>query len=116
MPWPGHSECSLIQRGEIMNLLIVDDQISVLDGILKGVDFASLKIENVYTATNVSDAKDIIKSNDIQILLSDIEMPGENGLSLNRWIAENYPVNCQNPTDFPCIFRLRKRKHETRMF
>ncbi|RGC24484.1 helix-turn-helix domain-containing protein [Hungatella hathewayi] len=92
MPWPGHSECSLIQRGEIMNLLIVDDQISVLDGILKGVDFASLKIENVYTATNVSDAKDIIKSNDIQILLSDIEMPGENGLSLNRWIAENYPV------------------------
>lgn len=75
-----------------MNLLIVDDQISVLDGILSGIDFAALKIDNVFTATNVSDAKDIIISNDIQILLSDIEMPGENGLSLNRWISENYPV------------------------
>ena len=95
MLWPGHSKFLSVlnhTKGEIMNLLIVDDQISVLDGILKGVDFVSLKIENVYTATNVSDAKDIIKSNDIQILLSDIEMPGENGLSLNRWIAENYPV------------------------
>lgn len=75
-----------------MNLLIVDDQISVLDGIVSGVDFDSLKIDHVYTATNVSDAKEIIKSSDIQILLSDIEMPGENGLSLNKWIAENYPV------------------------
>ncbi|MBC5689576.1 helix-turn-helix domain-containing protein [Mediterraneibacter sp. NSJ-55] len=75
-----------------MNLLIVDDQITVLDGLLHGIHFNSLKISHVYTATNVSDAKKILKSQKIQILMSDIEMPGENGLMLNKWAAENYPA------------------------
>lgn len=75
-----------------MNVLIIDDQISVLKGITSGVDFNKLGIDNVFTATNVSDAKEIIKTNDINILLSDIEMPGENGLSLNKWAFEHYPT------------------------
>ena len=40
-----------------MNILIVDDQTSVLDGLLHGIHFDLLKINHVYTATNVSDAK-----------------------------------------------------------
>jgi len=75
-----------------MNILIVDDQISVLKGITSGVDFNKIGIENVYTATNVSEAKKIIQSNDISILLTDIEMPGENGLTLSKWVCENYPA------------------------
>lgn len=73
-----------------MNILIVDDQSSVLNGILSGVDFPSLDIDRVFTANDASKAREIIQTEDIQILLSDIEMPGENGLSLNRWVAENY--------------------------
>lgn len=75
-----------------MNILIIDDQISVLKGIMSGVNFNSLGIDRVFTATNISDAKEIIKTNDINILLSDIEMPGENGLSLNKWVLEHYPI------------------------
>ncbi len=75
-----------------MNVLIVDDQISVLKGIMSGVKFNNLGVNSVFTATNVSDAKEIIKTNDINILLSDIEMPGENGLSLNKWVFEHYPA------------------------
>lgn len=75
-----------------MNVLIVDDQLTVLNGIKSGIDFNNLGINNVFTATNVSDAKEIIKTNDINILLSDIEMPGDNGLSLNKWVLELYPT------------------------
>lgn len=74
-----------------MNILIIDDQISVLKGIMSGVNFSKAGIEQAFTATNVADAKDIIKTNNIDILLSDIEMPGENGLVLNKWVYENYP-------------------------
>lgn len=74
-----------------MNVIIIDDQISVLKGIVSGVNFKRLGIDHVFTSTNVSDAEEIIKANDIHILLSDIEMPGENGLSLNKWVFENYP-------------------------
>ncbi|MDF2907335.1 MAG: AraC family transcriptional regulator [Herbinix sp.] len=74
-----------------MNILIVDDQLSVLKGITSGVNFANAGIDHVFTATNVTDAKKIIEANDIVILLSDIEMPGENGLSLSKWVYENYP-------------------------
>ncbi len=74
-----------------MNILIIDDQISVLKGITSGVNFTKLGIDRVFTVTNVSDAKKTIETNDIDILLSDIEMPGENGLSLNKWVFERYP-------------------------
>lgn len=74
-----------------MNILILDDQLSVLNGITNGVDFNRLGIKQVFTASNVSDAKTIIQTNTIDILLSDIEMPGENGLTLNKWVYENHP-------------------------
>jgi YesN/AraC family two-component response regulator len=74
-----------------MDVLIIDDQISVLKGIINGVNFNKLGIDHVFTATNVSDAKEIIVTNDINIMLSDIEMPGENGLSLNKWVFEHHP-------------------------
>ncbi len=74
-----------------MNVLVIDDQISVLKGITSGVNFNKVGIDRVFTATNVTDAKQIIQSNDIDILLSDIEMPGENGLSLNKWVYDYYP-------------------------
>jgi YesN/AraC family two-component response regulator len=75
-----------------MNILVLDDQISVLKGIMSGVNFTKVGIDRVFTATNVSDAKKIIQTNEIDILLSDIEMPGENGLSLNKWVYDNYPA------------------------
>lgn len=74
-----------------MNILIIDDQLSVLKGIISSVDFANLGLDQVFTATNVSYAKEIIQANNISILLSDIEMPGESGLDLSKWVFENYP-------------------------
>lgn len=80
-----------------MNILLVDDQASVLSSLKSGIDWASLLIHNVYTALNALEAKEIIISHPIDILLSDIEMPKENGLSLLRWSR-------QQGYDFECIF------------
>ena len=74
-----------------MNVLIVDDQVSVLNGILSGVHFKELGIEEVRTATSSERALEILAETPVDIMLSDIEMPGENGLELNRQVQALYP-------------------------
>lgn len=80
-----------------MNILIVDDQANVISSLKSGIDWQSLRIGNVYTALDALEARECILSHDIDILLTDIEMPVENGLSLVRWCR-------QNGYDFECIF------------
>ena len=75
----------------MITVLVLDDQVSVLEGIKNGVNFSRVGIDDIYTATGVQEAKEIITNNQIDIVLSDIEMPGENGLALNKWAQENYP-------------------------
>ncbi len=75
-----------------MNLLIVDDQVSVLNGLTNSVPFSDYGISKVFTATNVDDARSILIEHPIDILFSDIEMPGEDGLSLVAWVQEHYPA------------------------
>ncbi len=78
-----------------MNILFVDDQPSVLASILSGTDWRALGFSNVYTAVNVSAAKEIFHRQSIDILVTDIEMPGEDGLSLVSWIRTNhYHTEC----------------------
>ena len=74
-----------------MTVLIVDDQINVINGLLNGVHYDELNIDTVLTATSAEEAKNLITDNHIDILMSDVEMPGENGLQLLKWVADNYP-------------------------
>ena len=69
-----------------MNILIVDDQPNVISSILKRIPWQGLGISNVYTANSAFEAKHTLEQKEIHILLADIEMPQENGLSLVRWI------------------------------
>ena len=71
-----------------MNILIVDDDRFVLEGIKKGIDWHSMPFEEVFTAQSVAEAKQILQSVSIGVLVSDIEMPQENGLALLRWIRQ----------------------------
>lgn len=71
-----------------MNLLIVDDQKSVIDGLLKGIDWKKLSIDQVLTAYNAQDAKAVLEVQPVDIVLCDIEMPVESGLDLFRWIKD----------------------------
>jgi YesN/AraC family two-component response regulator len=74
-----------------MNVLIVDDQISVINGIMSGVHFKELGINVVRSATSSEEALAVFNEIPIDIMLTDIEMPGENGLELNKKIQEKYP-------------------------
>ena len=72
-----------------MNLLIVDDQPNVLAYLTSRIPWENAGIREVFSASSVLAAKHIIASNEIQVLLTDIEMPVENGLDLIRWVREN---------------------------
>ncbi len=83
-----------------MNLLLVDDQISVLDGLKSSIPFSRYGIRKIFTATNADDARAVIQSHPVDLMLSDIEMPGENGLSLNKWVKEHYPAILLRESDW----------------
>lgn len=78
-----------------MTVLVVDDQVNVVNGIVSGVDWESAGISKVLYAYNASMARDILECQPVDILLSDIEMPVEDGLSLFRWVrGRGLPVEC----------------------
>lgn len=74
-----------------MTILLVDDQKAVIDGLLVGVDFASLGFETVRVAYGADQALEILSREPVDVLITDIEMPGKNGLELNSIVREQYP-------------------------
>lgn len=74
-----------------MKILIVDDQSAVLRGLEKGIAWETLGFSGVYTAGSAGEAKLMLLNYDIDILLTDIEMPEENGLELFRWAKGRFP-------------------------
>ncbi len=80
-----------------MNLLIVDDQTSVVNGIAQGISWNLIGITEVFTAFNAFEAKAVLKEQRIDIMLCDIEMPIENGIKLLQWVR-------QENIDLECIF------------
>ena len=80
-----------------MNLLIVDDQTSVVNGIVKGISWKMMGISEVFTAFNAFEAKEVLIKYNIDIMLCDIEMPIENGIQLLQWVRKKN-------IDLECIF------------
>lgn len=71
-----------------MNLLIVDDLPSVVDGIARGISWNTLGFTHVYKAYNGPEARGILLEKDISVMLCDIQMPVESGLELFQWVQE----------------------------
>ena len=71
-----------------MPVLVIDDQIHVVEGILSEVSWENLGVDKVWKAYNAVEAKGILLLNKVDIMLCDIEMPGENGLSLLKWTQD----------------------------
>lgn len=72
-----------------MKLLMVDDQAYVLQGLCQGIDWPSQGFDKVFTARNALEARQILNAHSIDVMLCDIEMPFENGLSLIRWLRDH---------------------------
>lgn len=75
--------------------MIVNDEVLTLNILKTDISWDDYGIDNVYTAINVCDAKKLIVEKNIDIMLCDIEMPGENGIALLRWVREqNIQLEC----------------------
>ncbi|MCI7813200.1 MAG: helix-turn-helix domain-containing protein [Lachnospiraceae bacterium] len=71
-----------------MKVLIVDDDILYLQSIRDEVHWGTLSVEKVYTASCAADAKTLLETGRIDLLITDIEMPGKSGLNLIHWCKE----------------------------
>ena len=74
-----------------MNILLVDDQISVLKGLQDSIHFRELGFDRVFIATSADDALKVLKEQPVEVMLTDIEMPEKNGLQLNQEVRDRYP-------------------------
>ncbi|MCI8389524.1 MAG: helix-turn-helix domain-containing protein [Roseburia sp.] len=72
-----------------MNVLIVDDEIYAVRTIQRCVDWAAAGVDMVLTAFNAAQAKKMFALHEVDIVITDIEMPGESGLALLGWVREN---------------------------
>ncbi|CUO58340.1 Uncharacterized response regulatory protein SA0215 [[Eubacterium] contortum] len=67
-----------------IKLLIVDDEVQIRKGIEKGIPWKELGISKVQSAPNGVAALEIIRAERTDILITDIRMPGMDGLELAR--------------------------------
>lgn len=74
-----------------MNIIIVDDEIQTVRAIKHSINWERLNITEVFSAFNISHAKDILLEKKIDLAVCDIEMPQGNGLELLQWMKENSP-------------------------
>ena len=78
-----------------MTLLIVNDEELTADTMRDTIDWKQYGIDDVFVAYQAEEARKILLAEQIDILLCDIEMPGENGLSLLKWVrTTEMPVEC----------------------
>ncbi|MFD2613937.1 response regulator [Paenibacillus gansuensis] len=73
------------------NVLIVDDEWYAIKAIQSGVQWPELQVNHVYEAGSADEARSILAAKPVDVMISDIEMPGESGLELQEWVREHYP-------------------------
>lgn len=66
------------------NVLIVDDNILSIDGICKNIDWSSMNVQVCATLTSGKQVVEMLSSTDVDIIISDIRMPGMTGLEMAK--------------------------------
>jgi len=71
------------------NILIVDDNYDMLELLHR-----NLKAQNFHTykASSVMEAIEILKFSTIDLLITDLQMPGINGIELIKYVQEHFPT------------------------
>ncbi|GHA33711.1 acetoacetate metabolism regulatory protein AtoC [Salinimicrobium marinum] len=70
------------------NILIVDDDYDMLELLQRNLDSHNF---HTYKAASVTDAIDILKTSRIHLLITDLQMPGINGMELIKYVEEHFP-------------------------
>lgn len=89
-----------------MKVLLIDDEPVALKALQKRVDWPQYGFGEVLTAQDAAEAREILGKHFVDMVLCDVEMPGENGLSLVKFIKERTPdtecvmVTCHAEFDY----------------
>lgn len=89
-----------------MQVLIVDDDMATVDVIQTSVRWKELGVSDTFTAYNIQQAKEVLKEHNIDIVISDIEMPQGSGIDLLEWFRqEEFPgdfllLTCHESFDY----------------
>lgn len=73
----------------MIRILLVDDDVRAIEGIAQNMDWNALGVDEFYLAYSAHQAQAVFEKTDIDILLSDIEMPKYNGLELLEWVNDH---------------------------
>lgn len=71
-----------------MRALLIDDDQIILEDIRNSLNWEKLGITDVVLANDAETAKQILETETMDIVVSDIEMPKESGLDLLQWFRE----------------------------
>lgn len=72
-------------------LLIVDDEWTIREGLEKTIPWEDWELQVIGTAKNGAEAAEHLSNNHIDVLLTDIRMPGISGLELIEDCKKKYP-------------------------
>ena len=74
-----------------MKILIVDDESIILEKLKMSVGQIFTEKDNILSANNAGKALDLILSEQPDIILTDIRMPGKDGLYISSFVHQNFP-------------------------
>lgn len=74
-----------------MKILIVDDEKIILEKLKMYISQIFTEKENIFTSDNAAKALEIISSQQPDIILTDIRMPGKDGLYISSFVHNNFP-------------------------
>lgn len=67
------------------SVLLTDDEENVLTSLEQGIDWEAIHVTQVFKAASLKEAIRILEKNDVDMIITDIEMPNGSGLDLIRW-------------------------------
>lgn len=69
----------------------MDDEIPAVQGLMDLMDFKKIGITKIEAAYSMEEAIRQFETDSVNLLLTDIEMPGGSGLDLIAWVKEHVP-------------------------
>jgi diguanylate cyclase (GGDEF)-like protein len=80
----------MVQSKNAASILIVDDELGVRDSMQEFIEMAGFKPA---IASSAEEAIELIGSNSIQVIITDIMLPGMGGLELTRLVKKEYDAD-----------------------
>lgn len=72
-------------------LLIVDDELPAVHALQFAIDWETHGFSDILMAENVAQAMEILMLHQVDMIICDIQMPGDNGIVLMHWVREHLP-------------------------